>query len=350
MPSLFLFGVLLVLLYHGRHVDSQKCYNTDGSVMTGDLPCNTDLEHSFCCGASWTCLSRGICSDLNTTQSAINGSPIPALQRATCTDRTWYSGECPQFCLNDKDSRQPLPISHYRKLMYQRQGQGKRDRGLYQCDGNYSSFCCARTPCWIDSNKTCLTNKRGFVSFSQDNVPVTTIGRLGPKSTSPVTSAQSPSSATNAVSPTFGVVRTVTVGSGTTSTPPSAASTTAAGDPQHSSSSKSSATIGIAVGVSIGVIVPTMGLLLSLWRRRRKQKAASSATVTQKPHLLSSSLKSQDNPADISRMGYPPGELYEGDKYFRRAEMAGATSSPRSRYELWTAVDPVSELAQDRDR
>ena len=73
------------------------CYNDDGQILEGDVPCNPNADQSFCCGIHWTCLDSGVCSDQNTTQLISPGEAL--LARATCTDRTFKSDACPQFCL-----------------------------------------------------------------------------------------------------------------------------------------------------------------------------------------------------------------------------------------------------------
>ena len=76
------------------------CYFPDGKVLASDRPCNPALEQSLCCGPYWTCLDNGLCSNLNTTD--LTNLNTFALIRGTCTDRTWSSDQCPQYCLNGK--------------------------------------------------------------------------------------------------------------------------------------------------------------------------------------------------------------------------------------------------------
>ena len=100
----------LLLLHDIQSTCAQICYDTDGSVVIGDLACHPHLKNSFCCGASWTCMGPGICSRENTTEATTSGgSP---LQRASCTDPTWASDACPNFCLKDKNSTSTSPTFH----------------------------------------------------------------------------------------------------------------------------------------------------------------------------------------------------------------------------------------------
>lgn len=93
------FGSLLIALANCS-LQGAPCYNDDGKIIKGDVACNPDAEQSFCCGEYWTCLDSGVCSDQNTTQFI--GSAETLLARATCTDRTYSSSTCPQFCLGSE--------------------------------------------------------------------------------------------------------------------------------------------------------------------------------------------------------------------------------------------------------
>ena len=92
---LLLAGSLLVAF--ASSLQGSTCYNDDGVIIEDDVPCKPDAEQSFCCGKYWTCLDGGVCSDQNTTQ--LVGTEQTLLARATCTDRTYKSNACPQFCL-----------------------------------------------------------------------------------------------------------------------------------------------------------------------------------------------------------------------------------------------------------
>ena len=89
----------LLLLFTGlSHCESQaKCYDVDGRVVEGDAPCNPDAENSPCCGLYWTCLDTGVCTQESTKQILRHEETL--LARGTCTDRSWASAQCPNFCL-----------------------------------------------------------------------------------------------------------------------------------------------------------------------------------------------------------------------------------------------------------
>lgn len=86
-----------------------QCYYPNGAINTVDGACpNSDL----CCPLGWQCLSNGLCQ--------LPGSD-PVLERHTCTDETWSSSECPNFCTYSEAGNEMILRC--------------RD-GSYCCDGN----------------------------------------------------------------------------------------------------------------------------------------------------------------------------------------------------------------------
>ena len=67
------------------------CYYPNGDI-SDDLSCNPSAVNSTCCQRNWTCLSNGVCGLMNSTGDVNYG-------RHSCTDKTWNSPSCPQFCL-----------------------------------------------------------------------------------------------------------------------------------------------------------------------------------------------------------------------------------------------------------
>lgn len=66
-----------------------SCYYPDGKNATGLIPCKPDAEVSHCCREADVCLTSGMCF-----------SPgLNSLVRRACTDKTWNSTECPNFCI-----------------------------------------------------------------------------------------------------------------------------------------------------------------------------------------------------------------------------------------------------------
>ena len=72
---------------------AQKCYVPNGEEVSDDTPCNptSSDQASACCSRYDTCLSNGLCLEADMT-----------LNRGSCTDRTWKSKGCAQWCSDGK--------------------------------------------------------------------------------------------------------------------------------------------------------------------------------------------------------------------------------------------------------
>ncbi|OKL55319.1 hypothetical protein UA08_09392 [Talaromyces atroroseus] len=70
---------------------TQTCYYPDKSIASSDIPCGNGT-HVACCGEGAVCLSNGLCMDVF--------QPF-TLARSSCTDQSWTSGNCPNYCLQD---------------------------------------------------------------------------------------------------------------------------------------------------------------------------------------------------------------------------------------------------------
>jgi hypothetical protein len=86
--ALISFGTLrrlFLLSLHFFTVFSSTCYYPDKSIASNDLPC-TNSTVSACCASDSYCLDNGLCiTDM-------------VLNRGSCTDQTWKSAECAQYC------------------------------------------------------------------------------------------------------------------------------------------------------------------------------------------------------------------------------------------------------------
>ncbi|KAH9825589.1 btb poz domain protein, partial [Teratosphaeria destructans] len=87
IPTTALSLLLLLLLLFARASEAQNCYYPNGALSTSDAACSSDGD-SACCPLNWDCLSNGLC--YNPSQDFYG--------RYTCTDQTWQSSACPQFC------------------------------------------------------------------------------------------------------------------------------------------------------------------------------------------------------------------------------------------------------------
>lgn len=76
--------------------DAPTCYYPDGSISPKDTPCHSPSlggGASACCNAFDVCLDNNLCL-------AQGGSEL--ITRGSCTDRTWQSLECSQYCADGK--------------------------------------------------------------------------------------------------------------------------------------------------------------------------------------------------------------------------------------------------------
>lgn len=64
------------------------CYFVNGDIAFGAIPCFPTLTNSPCCWHNLDCLANGLCINPQT-----NGT-----LRGTCTDDSWKSAFCPQYC------------------------------------------------------------------------------------------------------------------------------------------------------------------------------------------------------------------------------------------------------------
>ena len=65
------------------------CYFPDGTKAVGDYACRLDTTTSSCCTIGAQCLDSGLCKS-NGDESII---------RTSCTDKSWKSVGCAEFCL-----------------------------------------------------------------------------------------------------------------------------------------------------------------------------------------------------------------------------------------------------------
>lgn len=78
-------------LMPSNNSDNHLPFNTTNNYADNDRPCYPDRPTSFCCGIGEICSSNKLCI-------GGPGTGYMPYNRGTCTDRTWQSPECPQFC------------------------------------------------------------------------------------------------------------------------------------------------------------------------------------------------------------------------------------------------------------
>ncbi|GME45757.1 hypothetical protein GTA08_BOTSDO09380 [Neofusicoccum parvum] len=81
---------LLLAVQRGLTRATDTCYYPDGSVSDKDLPCSSSNGGAACCPQGWACMANGFCYlDYK-----------DYISRYTCTDQSWTSGGCPNYCLD----------------------------------------------------------------------------------------------------------------------------------------------------------------------------------------------------------------------------------------------------------
>ena len=298
-PLLVLLSIISLL-----HLvaSAQPCYNHDGSIVREDTACNPDLEQSFCCGPGWTCLDNGICSNHNTTDLT---NQAAGQQRASCTDQSFESDQCPQFC------------------------PGNPGFGREVATFDNGTFCC------VFGNGTCAYDP--VITSLKNGVPLTTISVAETSSRVPETSTPQATSITSSKPSSKRSSSSLATTSDAASQSRTSQSQTGSpgGSPTSSaiaeSASRSLSTpVKIALGVSIPVCVISVTLAaIALWSRRRarRRKGGESKFGFEKDQLPAS----HDIPKPTyMEIGYAPQELDQSREYAARGELPPESGDPRA--------------------
>ena len=85
------FAFSLLFIGRASRISAQTCYFPDGSQSYRDTPCGPSSANqaSACCAYLDVCLNNGLCLSQG-------GSEV--VSRGSCTDGSWQSGDCPQYC------------------------------------------------------------------------------------------------------------------------------------------------------------------------------------------------------------------------------------------------------------
>ena len=96
----FLYLFLALCLFADISIASNTtCYFPDGLESRGS-PCNPTADVSACCGPGFVCLGNGLCTPGPNDRRTYDYK----FYRSSCTDSTWKSSACPNFCLGRKCS------------------------------------------------------------------------------------------------------------------------------------------------------------------------------------------------------------------------------------------------------
>jgi hypothetical protein len=238
MPSTLLIVILTGYILSTR-AEVPLCYYPDGSQALYDYACNLTAEASFCCAVGFNCLDNNICV-------AAEGKGKQRYNRGSCTDKTWDSPECPQFCREFSPSGGSWLVNCER------------------WDGD-PGVCCRDTLAGNETQQddccTNLTAENPIFLLDGDATPFTLIEDGAATQTRIIPSS---SSSTTAISTT------------TSSTSPSVDSSpspTAASNSPPDSNLTTGAYVGIAIGIAaaLGLVCVAIYLLRKRRRSNRQQ-------------------------------------------------------------------------------
>lgn len=315
-PNNKFFSILYILvatlqlraLVNGLTAES-TCYDYDGKEMDSDFPCNPSASHSFCCGPYFVCLDSGICSSQNTSDLT---KQDPAFVRGSCTDKSWKSSHCPQFCIGDAPSGDPcksLACGDRGKVCLIVMPDG---RIMIACDKSSlqgGSFCWFGDPC-TDGGK-CLPEEGKLLSFGNQTAETTisigestTYGLVSPTTATfaPVVDSSSGNSAQRTASQTLSSSRRISVSFSlsissdsssrlsslqtrpaaqttiSSSATGPAASATQSSLPQPSAPNNTPMKVGIGFRVTGGVALLAAIAFIFWWRRRQSHPKSAGDT------------------------------------------------------------------------
>jgi hypothetical protein len=225
-----LFSALLALLSSSS---AQTCYNQDDTTDTTAIPCypsnSTGSSQSFCCPVGRQCYTNGLCGPSDTD---------PNYGRLSCTDYTWRSPDCPQFCLSNDQSGGAVVVL---------------------CPGTDNQYCCSNLA-RDGTTYGCCGNSSNFLALGalveiDDGTVVSSILISTSSTSSPTQTTMHTSASTTTSKPTS----------------TSAAATSSAAS--SSSNRTSSAAIGAGVGVGCAAVLAIGAGIFFLMRRWRARQA-----------------------------------------------------------------------------
>ncbi|PVI04965.1 hypothetical protein DM02DRAFT_651136 [Periconia macrospinosa] len=211
------------------------CYFPDGSSVQ-DTPCNTGSTNSTCCSLGYACLSNHICA-LTDQVPADSAKSSPPFVRASCTDRSWTSPECPSLCLNSTNG----------------DNLGLMGMGMKRCDagGKTNRFYCSNKLLAEISEKDVCANSSYYIEFPEAPRTVTIIDNI--PTSSPSTSAISSSAPQDTAS----------------TIPTTAPSTPSTANAKDTRSAWVSLGLGLGIGLGLGVPFLICIAAFMFYRQRR---------------------------------------------------------------------------------
>ncbi|KAK4181260.1 hypothetical protein QBC36DRAFT_227644 [Triangularia setosa] len=309
MKRHILYSILSILCCIDWSTAINKCYYPGGGEALDDVPCDPDAEVSVCCGRSTSgggCLSNKLCMGTDGRMS-----------RGSCTDNTWMSPECPNFCTVLRQGIVVTPCLN-----------GNDSSTTHCCfmDRN----CCSDKSALFEAPPaqpatTATWNARSVRYVTVQLQPSTSSSSTKTSTSKILTSSFTSTSAANTVAPTE---------STTTTTPPESAQPTSSpsGDQQFQPQQQSSEALppATAAGVAIGAVVGAVliaAVIYLLWRLNKSQKILEQA-VARNEEPTSGNLLQCSHPYGLEP---PRSPFYHSSQHSYTAETAFVNELPSDR-------------------
>ncbi|KAH7322571.1 hypothetical protein B0I35DRAFT_509887 [Stachybotrys elegans] len=244
---------------------AQACYYPDGSLAPDQFRCTTDTAESFCCPDNENCLANKLCY-FNST--GFDDVFRHFYFRGSCTDQSWDSPDCPNYCTESSDGRDLAwqcgdDENKYHCLLNLNEYQDGGDNAEQGCSGP-SAFTIegpsSIIPWPSSTQEPSSTRTTEQTGLETDIVRETTSETLRSTSTEAGSTSTDVRSTTNTVS---------TTGASSVSGTPFAGQS-----PDTADSSNFSTGVGVGIGVGVGLFL-LLGLaaMIFFWRRRRQPKS-----------------------------------------------------------------------------
>lgn len=79
---------------------SADCYWPNGKLAEKLVACHGSNVMGTCCEEGWTCLANKACG--NFADPRFDYAYNNVYQRQACSDQSWQSNQCPQYCTSSK--------------------------------------------------------------------------------------------------------------------------------------------------------------------------------------------------------------------------------------------------------
>ncbi|KAK0799077.1 hypothetical protein LTR87_009318 [Friedmanniomyces endolithicus] len=216
---------------------AQSCYwPAETQANSNWTPCDASKSASHCCHAEDLCLNNGYCF-----AQAGSGNGFPnRLVRGACTDRSWQSGSCPQYCADVSAG-------------------GEQTIALVQDEAN-GRFCCGFGTLFFDGSN-CTTATRGSNAPFNLHPELAILDRSNGATTLSTAAVATAASGVTASTVTSTVVVTASAGSAITAPASATAST----------GSTSVVAVGAGIAVPLGILlIAVSAIAVILWRRNKR--------------------------------------------------------------------------------